>query len=133
MRMKMLVTLCAALALTVGVATATAGSGGNAANAKKCQKGGWMTLSANGLPFANEAACTSTGAKGGVLTTSFLTLTSGPCTVNAESYPYCLTIAGAGLKPNTSPDTDLTIVDMFDPSFPWRVGVFPDPVTPRSA
>ena len=58
---------CAVIALTVGIATATAG-GGNSANAKKCQKDGWQTLvTSTGQTFANEEACTSYGARGGVL------------------------------------------------------------------
>ena len=119
--LRSFIALCAVLALGIGASSASAG-GGNSANAKKCQKGGWMTLSSSGLPFANQAACTSTAAKGGVLTTSFLRITSGPCTLNAESYPFCLTISGAGLKPNqTSPDYDeLNIEAMFDESFPFR-------------
>jgi hypothetical protein len=52
------------IALTVGIATATAGRG----NAKKCQKNGWQTLvTSTGQTFANEEACTSYGARGGVL------------------------------------------------------------------
>jgi hypothetical protein len=42
------------------------GSGGNSANAKLCQQGGWQALmdsSANA--FGNEGACVSYGAQGG--------------------------------------------------------------------
>jgi hypothetical protein len=68
MKLRMMVVLCAALALTVGVATATAG-GGNSAIAKMCQKGGWKLLirSSDGSSFANEEACVSYGAEGGTL------------------------------------------------------------------
>jgi hypothetical protein len=78
MKMRVLFVLCAALALTVGVATATAGTGhgnghggkgGNSANAKLCQKGGWKTfVRADQTPFKNQGACVSYAAKGGVLT-----------------------------------------------------------------
>jgi hypothetical protein len=68
MKLRTMVFLCAALALTVGVSTATAG-GGNSANAKLCQKGGWRLLvRSDGSSFANEAGCVSYGAAGGTLT-----------------------------------------------------------------
>ena len=61
--------LCAVFALTVGVATANAG-GGNSANAKLCQKGGWQSLfTETGGSFASEEACVSYAAQGGTLTT----------------------------------------------------------------
>src|SRR5262245_325033 len=59
-----------AVALAVGVATATAAgpSGGNAANAKLCQKGGWQTLvRSDGTAFGSEEACVSYAATGGTL------------------------------------------------------------------
>jgi hypothetical protein len=69
MRLRILLVCCAALALTVGVATATAGNGGNSANAKKCQKGGWQYWAqADGTLFASQDACVSYAAGGGVLT-----------------------------------------------------------------
>jgi hypothetical protein len=68
MRLRHLVVLCGALALTVGAATALAG-GGNSANAKLCQKGGWRNfVRSDGSSFANEGDCVSYGAKGGTLT-----------------------------------------------------------------
>jgi hypothetical protein len=58
------------MALTVGLATATAGSGGNSANAKRCQKGGWRTLyTLDGRAFASEEACVSYAAQGNTLST----------------------------------------------------------------
>ena len=78
MKMRVLFALFAALALSVGVATATAGDGhgnghggkgGNSANAKLCQKGGWKNwVRADQTPFKNQGACVSYAAKGGVLT-----------------------------------------------------------------
>jgi hypothetical protein len=80
MRTRMVLVFCAALALSVGVATATAG-GGNSENAKKCQKGGWTTLTrADGTPFANQDECVSYAADGG-------TLTPKPtCTAGSEDF-----------------------------------------------
>ena len=67
-KMRTLVTLCAALALTVGVATATAG-GGNSGNAKLCQKGGWQYwVRVDQTPFKNQGDCVSYAARGGILT-----------------------------------------------------------------
>jgi hypothetical protein len=67
-RMRPLLVLCAALALTVGVATATAG-GGNSDNAKLCQKGGWQEwVRADMSPFVNTGGCVSYAAQGGTLT-----------------------------------------------------------------
>jgi hypothetical protein len=67
-KLRMISVCCAVLALTVGVATATAG-GGNSANAKKCQKGGWQNwVREDGSAFANQDECVSYGATGGVLT-----------------------------------------------------------------
>lgn len=68
MRIRMVVALCAVLALAAGVATARAGNGGNSADAKKCQKGGWKSLvRSDRTPFANEGDCVSYAAKGGTL------------------------------------------------------------------
>jgi hypothetical protein len=60
--------LSAALTLSIGVAGATAG-GGNSANAKSCQHGGWQTwVRADQTPFINQGDCVSYGAQGGTLT-----------------------------------------------------------------
>ena len=68
-RMRIVLLLCAVFSLTVGVASATAG-GGNSANAKKCQKGGWQTLiRSDGTSFASEGDCVSYAARGGTPTT----------------------------------------------------------------
>jgi hypothetical protein len=55
---------------TVAFATAAgAAPGGNSANAKACQKGGWQNLvRADQTPFANQGECVSYGAQGGPLT-----------------------------------------------------------------
>src|SRR4029079_6043744 len=75
MKPRILLVCCAVLALTVGVATATGGNGGNSANAKLCQKNGWVTLyRSDGNPFANEGACLAYAAKGGTFATGTLTI-----------------------------------------------------------
>lgn len=57
--------VCAALALTVGAGTAAAG-GGNAENAKKCQKGGWHSYAtSDGRPFTSQDDCVGYAAQGG--------------------------------------------------------------------
>ncbi|HEY8772986.1 MAG TPA: hypothetical protein VIM05_00330 [Gaiellaceae bacterium] len=67
-KMRPLLVLCAALALTVGVSTATAG-GGNSDNAKLCQKGGWQDwVRADLTPFVNTGGCVSYAARGGIFT-----------------------------------------------------------------
>ena len=57
----------AGLVLGIGAATASDG-GGNSANAKLCQKNGWMNLLASdGTAFSNQGDCVSYGAQGGIL------------------------------------------------------------------
>jgi hypothetical protein len=54
-------------ALAFGTA-ASAAPGGNSANAKLCQKGGYVNLArADDTPFASEEQCTSYAAQGGTL------------------------------------------------------------------
>jgi hypothetical protein len=80
MRMRLVLALCAVFALTVGVAAATADQGGNSANAKLCQKGGWQSLvDANGGTFANEEACVSYGAQGGTISASPFAVSQSTC------------------------------------------------------
>ena len=70
--------LCALLALAVAVGTA---SGGNSANAKLCQKGGWassglQTGTGESISFGNQDACVSYGARTGPLFSPTLTTTN---------------------------------------------------------
>ena len=66
-RLRSLV-LMGALALAVGAIAAgpaAAAKGGNNDTAKRCQKGGWKTLTAQtGAPFANQGDCVNDGAHG---------------------------------------------------------------------
>jgi hypothetical protein len=64
MKLWLAAVLCAGMTLSIGVSAAAAG--GNAPNAKSCQKNGWMNLyRSDDSAFASETACTSYGAKGG--------------------------------------------------------------------
>jgi hypothetical protein len=69
MKMRLILVLCAGLALTVGMATATAEDGpGNSDAAKACQKGGWQDLvREDGTEFKNTGDCVSYAAQGGML------------------------------------------------------------------
>jgi hypothetical protein len=63
-----LVLLATALVGLSQAAVASAAPGGNSANAKLCQKGGWQTLTrSDGSSFANQDACVSYAAQGGTL------------------------------------------------------------------
>jgi hypothetical protein len=107
MKMRVLFVLCAALALAVGVATATAGTGhgnghggkgGNSANAKLCQKGGWKILRAGGPDAVQNqrGVCVLSGLIGG----TFLWSCHGP---NVAAASGTLSRGGATAAPTTSP------------------------------
>lgn len=59
--------LLATAVVGLGQVPAASASRGNSANAKLCQKGGWQTLlRSDGSSFANEEACDSYAARGGI-------------------------------------------------------------------
>jgi hypothetical protein len=102
-------TLALVATMVVGLAIAggaLAGNGGNSANAKLCQKGGWQTLmdsSANA--FANQDACVSYGAHGGAIY-ALARLHVEPC----ATQPFdglCVSTSGFGLAPTTFVTTPL--------------------------
>jgi hypothetical protein len=63
-----IVALAALAAPVIGMASAYAG-GGNSANAKLCQQGGWQIWArADHTPFASEEDCVSYAAQDGTLT-----------------------------------------------------------------
>ena len=63
----LLVAVCAAMVF----AGSAVGKGGNSANAKLCQKGGWQLLvRTDGSGFAGEQSCVSYAAQGGTLTSA---------------------------------------------------------------
>jgi hypothetical protein len=68
MRMRVGLVIWAVCALTFWVTAASADKGGNSANARLCQKGGWIDLvGSDGTTFANQDACVAFGAHGGTL------------------------------------------------------------------
>lgn len=64
---RVLTAVTAGLVMVCLVSGATFATGGNSDKAKLCQKGGYLTLSGTGGPFATEDACVSYAAEGGVL------------------------------------------------------------------
>jgi hypothetical protein len=99
-----LVVLVVALtaALSVAVATASAG-GGNSANAKLCQSGGWQNLfsASTGLAFTSDGQCVSNGARGN--TYSSLTVST---TVSGNAWGA---VSGFGLQPGSTVTLHYTI------------------------
>jgi hypothetical protein len=85
------------LALADGALGAT---GGNAARAKLCQKGGWSTLmDSSGQQFAGEDACVSYAAHDGAVY-ALATLDVQAC----QNQPYdglCVNTSGSGLQPGS--------------------------------
>src|SRR5215204_3160827 len=68
--MRRVMLMLSALGMVVGVLAGpvTAAPAGNAANAAKCEEGGYLDYTdANGNPFKNEGQCTRYAAKGGQL------------------------------------------------------------------
>jgi hypothetical protein len=97
-----LIALCGLLlgALAFGTA-ASAAPGGNSANAKLCQKGGYVNfVRTNGTPFASEGQCTSYGAQGGTLTPAPDLKLNTSCTTDAARHTltctFTMTNIGAG-------------------------------------
>jgi hypothetical protein len=85
---------------------AHAGRGGNAENAKLCQKGGWQALmDSAAVPFASEDACVDAGAHGGAIY-ALATLDVELC----QDQPFdgiCVGTSGSGLEPGSSVATRL--------------------------
>ncbi len=74
------VAVVAAAALVGLLGVSVAAAGGNASNAKLCQKGGWQTAQTDsGGSLASNDQCTSYAAQGGALFAPELVLTPGPC------------------------------------------------------
>ncbi|MBD0330391.1 MAG: hypothetical protein ICV64_09860 [Thermoleophilia bacterium] len=99
------VAVLAALGALVLASAAAAENGGNSANAKLCQKGGWEELvDADGGAFANAGACVSYAARGGTFGQ-----TAGPtwslvvsaCATPLEGFT-CAKASGSGLLPGTT-------------------------------
>jgi hypothetical protein len=125
MKMRFMLLLCAAVALTVGIGTAAAG-GGNSDAAKACQNGGWQNLvRQDGTGFSNQGDCVSYAAQGGVLKAK------STCTTGSENFSE-FTTGTPGDTPTTfsggTIDTAYGYIGgvyLQNPYFPWQ-GSFTD-------
>jgi hypothetical protein len=112
-----------ALAMVVGLLAGpvAAAPGGNAANAHKCEEGGYLDYTdANGNPFKNEGQCTSYAARGGQL----VPVPTGPPDISlVQNTPDEAdgTISGTGFTPNSS----VTLTRVYSPSGEEFSGSFP--------
>jgi len=80
--------------------------GGNSANAKLCQKGGWQTLqSSTGGTFTSEEACVSYGALGGTLFKP--SVTANPTHVGEEVTSFVTVV---GFHPSSSGDLTIHVL-----------------------
>jgi hypothetical protein len=85
---------------------ALAANGGNSANAKLCQKGGWQSLmDSSAAQFPSAGECVSYGAHGGAIY-ALASLHVEPC----ATQPFdglCVSTSGFGLAPTTFVTTPL--------------------------
>lgn len=90
----------ALVAMLVFAGGALAAHGGNSANAKLCQKGGWQTLmDSSAAPFASQDDCVAYGARGGAIY-ALASLHVEP----AADQPFdglAVSTTGSGLAPTT--------------------------------
>lgn len=101
--LALLATLVSALVFVGG---ALGAGGGNSANAKLCQKGGWLDLmDSSTAPFANEGECVSYGAHGGAIYA--LARIDVELCANQPFDGICVSTSGFGLKPTTLVATPL--------------------------
>src|SRR5215216_3323045 len=97
---RVMLMLCA-LAMVVGLLAGpvAAAPGGNAANAAKCEEGGYLDYTdAQGNPFKNEGQCTSYAARGGQLVP--VMVLSLEITITYQGFDTG-TISGTGFTPNS--------------------------------
>ena len=84
---KLFAAVVAAVGLGVVSVSGASAAGGNAANAKLCQQGGWLALQRPDLTqFADQDSCVSYGATGGTISSippRQITVTVG------GQFPYC--------------------------------------------
>jgi len=106
----MLVAMAVMVPLFAVVAYAAAG--GNAANAHKCEEGGYLDYTdAQGNPFKNEGKCTSYAARGGQL----VPVPTADISLNQLAG----TISGTGFTPNSL----LIIEERYSPSGNTRTNI----------
>ena len=94
------------LALVVAALAAVpagAAAGGNSANAKLCQKGGWKTLfRGDGSTFANQGECVSFAARGGPIF-PLASLELALCQNQPQpAGGICVRAVGTGLEPGST-------------------------------
>jgi|SRR5215213_5961894 len=100
-RILLLTTLAAMMAAAMALSgvAAWAAPGGNAANAAKCEEGGYLDYTdANGNPFKNEGQCTSYAARGGQLVA--VPVLTPDITITYQGFDTG-TISGTGFTPNS--------------------------------
>jgi hypothetical protein len=106
------VVLAVAVSALVFAGSAAAAPGGNSANAKLCQHGGWATLmDSTGTPFASQDECVSYAAHRGVIY-PLATITVELC----ADQPFdgiCVNTTGSGLGPGSAMITTLYKNDAF--------------------
>src|SRR5215208_5789311 len=101
---KRIVMLLSVVALLVGMLAMSVGPGfaapgGNAANAAKCEEGGYLDYTdANGNPFKNEGQCTRYAARGGQLVP--VPVLTPDITITYQGFDTG-TISGTGFTPNS--------------------------------
>jgi hypothetical protein len=106
------VVLAAAVSALVFAGSAMGAPGGNSANAKLCQHGGWATLmDSTATPFASQDECVSYGAHRGAIY-ALATITVELC-ANQPFDGICVNTAGSGLKPGSAMVTTLDKNDVF--------------------
>ena len=106
------VVLAVAVSALVFAGSALGAPGGNSANAKLCQHGGWATLmDSTTTPFASQDECVSYGAHGGV-TYALATITVELCAVQPFD-GICVNTTGSGLEPGSAMVTTLYKNDAF--------------------
>ena len=91
--------LLAAGLVCLSLAAVAAARGGNAANVKLCQNGGWRTLHrSDGSSFANQGQCVSYSAHGGTLSRASISLVD----IAQGEFSDTFAVDGSGFTPNHS-------------------------------
>ena len=101
-RILLLTTLAAMMAAAMALSgvAAWAAPGGNAANAAKCEEGGYLDYTdAQGNPFKNEGQCTSYAARGGQLVP--VPVSTADITLDQGSGSFTGSISVTGFPPNS--------------------------------
>ena len=109
--MRRVTMMLGALAMVVGLLAGpvAAAPGGNAANAHKCEEGGYLDYTkSNGDPFKNEGQCTSYAARGGQLVP--VPVLTPDITITYQGFDTG-TISGTGFTPNSQ----ITVTRTYSP------------------